>query len=90
MNLVARWLVRAGRRLRHARWLTLSAVLWLAVAGTALGQKKKKDEPAAAPTKSYVASYFIVMLALSGGLFAALRPSSRLDKVPEKIIDDEE
>ncbi len=89
MNTIERWAARCGRGLMHARWLTLALALWLAASGAAFGQRKKKEE-VAAPTKSYVGAYFIVMMALTGGLFAALRPTMRLDQVPQKIIDDDD
>ncbi len=88
MNAVERWVAKGSRLRIHARWLTLALALWLAASGTALAQRRKKEE-AVAPTKSYVASYVILMMAVTGGLFAALRPTIRLDKIPEKIKDDD-
>lgn len=89
MNALARWIAGASRWLVHARWLTLALALWLAASGTALAQGRKKKEEAA-PTKSYVGAYFIVMMGLGLGLFAALRPSARIEEVQKKIKDDDD
>ena len=51
---------------------------------------KKKVEVEAAPTKSYVVPYMIVLVMLGGGLMAVCRPSSRLDKMDDKHKKDEE
>ncbi|MEX0978790.1 MAG: hypothetical protein WDZ48_08070 [Pirellulales bacterium] len=56
----------------------------------AMAAKKKKDEPAA-PTKSYVMPYFIVMMLVGVGLMTVCRPGSRKDRLDEKAKkkDDE-
>jgi hypothetical protein len=91
MNVVERFLSSSGRWLRHARWLVLALAIWMSATSAAFAQKKKKAaEEEAAPTKSYVAAYFIVIMALTVGLMTVLRPSKRLDKVPEKKLDEDE
>ncbi len=79
-----------GRRARGARWFAMTLVMWLAVAGAAIAAPKKGAEAEAAPTKSYVASYMLVILALGAGMMAVVRPSMRSDKVASRRSDDEE
>lgn len=79
--------LRRGVR-RLAQLLTVVAALWLASPATAMAQGNKKDDEG--PTKSYVLSYVIVMMAVGGGLTAVLRASKRLDKPPPKHVDDDE
>jgi hypothetical protein len=79
----------AGNRFgRMARRITLVLALWLVVSGTAMAQGKKKEKEG--PTKSYVGSYFIVIVGLGAGLVAALRASKRLNEPPAKVVDDVE
>ncbi len=73
---------------RLTRWLMLLAALWLAASSTAMAQGNKKDE--GGPTKSYVLSYFIVMVGVGIGLAAVLRVSKRLEKPPQKHVDDDD
>jgi hypothetical protein len=83
--LVARW--------RHfVRWaglVLLPAILWLAPAAVAFA-KKAKTEVAPAETKSYVFSYFIVIVVVAMGMMSVCRPSGRLDKPDDKFKDKEE
>ncbi len=51
---------------------------------------KKKAEAEAAPTKSYVVPYMIVLVLLGGGLMAVCRPSGRHDKMDDMNKKDEE
>ena len=90
MSTIERRLAAGSRWLRMTRWLVLALAVWVGASSAVMAKGKKKEEPAAAPTKSYTASYFIVILALTGGLMAVLRPGTRLDKMPEKIINDTE
>jgi peptidoglycan/LPS O-acetylase OafA/YrhL len=78
-----------GRSMRVARWFTAVAVLWLALGSVAWAAPKKPEETAA-PTKSYVASYIIVILVFGAGMMAVLRPSTRADKIPDRRPDDDE
>jgi len=70
---------RVWHRTHHAYWLVLAGYLWLADSPLVLAAKKQK-EAAAAPTKSYVFPYIIVMAVVGVGLMAVLRPNSRLAK----------
>ncbi|MEX2113628.1 MAG: hypothetical protein WD845_10610 [Pirellulales bacterium] len=78
------------RRTRGARWFALTVVMWLVVAGAAMAAPKKAPEKEAAPTKSYVTSYLVVIIFLGAGLMAVLRPSTRSDTVSTRRHDDEE
>jgi len=69
--------------------LTLAILL---VPQSAVAAKKKKKEEAA-PTKSYVLPYMIVMAMIGVGLMTICRPSSRADKLEDtkmNKVDDEE
>lgn len=63
------------------------ACLLLLTPSTALAQKKKKTEEAA-PTKSYVASYFITMVMISVGLMTICRPGKRKDRPDEQKVEE--
>lgn len=71
--------LRIGHRLAIVALLIACLLLTSPVALAA----KKKDEPAA-PTKSYVMPYFIVMMLVGVGLMTVCRPGSRKDRVDEK------
>jgi hypothetical protein len=76
---------RTARVARGAYRAALLAVLILGMLCTgpvAMAAKKEKEE--AAPTKSYVLPYFIVMVLLGAGLMTVCRPGTRKDKVDEK------
>jgi hypothetical protein len=87
-NTLERRISAFRRLLRGARWLAVTLALWLSLSGLALAAPKKKEKEAA-PTKSYVASYFILIMVLGVGLMTVCRPGRRLDKPPEKIKDEE-
>jgi hypothetical protein len=73
-----------GFRLRRALRITVVAMLivCLALASPALAAKKKKEDEAA-PTKSYVVPYMIVLMLVSVGLMTVCRPGSRKNPVEE-------
>jgi uncharacterized membrane protein YdfJ with MMPL/SSD domain len=78
--------VRLGRFSAAFRTLVVAlavASLLVLTPSTALAQKKKKQEEAA-PTKSYVASYFITIMMVSVGLMTICRPGKRKDRPDEK------
>ncbi len=89
MNAVERWMAAGGRLARRSRWLTLVVILWLGTSSDALAQKKKQEKEAA-PTKSYVLPYMIVLAVVGVGVMTVCRPGRRLDKPHERIKDDEE
>lgn len=65
----------------------LLIVCLLAAPPAALAQKKKKEE--AEQEKSYVFSYFIVMVLVGVGLMTVCRPNSRQDAVDKKKTDED-
>jgi cytochrome c biogenesis factor len=87
---MTRILARLNESGRSLRWLALALTLWLSTAGAAWAAPKKQEEKAAAPTKSYVASYIIVIFALGLGMMAVIRPSTRTDKVAARSREDAE
>ncbi len=67
---------------RAAAWLLAGAML-LSSASPAWA-KHKKEEEAAAPTKSYVLPYAVVALGIALGLIVVCRPARRLDEPQHK------
>ena len=61
--------------------LASSPLLWAA---------KKKKEEVAAPIKSYVVPYMIVIAVVGMGIMTVIRPGTRKDGVPENKKDQEE
>jgi hypothetical protein len=59
-------------------------------AGDVAWAQKKKKEVEAAPTKSYVWPYAIVLAMLGIGLMTVCRPTSRLDKPDDKVKEEEQ
>jgi hypothetical protein len=89
---VVRSLVRAAnfvlnRSRTLCQWAALAAI-WLAASPLAYAAKKKVEE-VAAPEKSYVMPYMIVLMVMGLGLMTICRPSSRADKVDDKYKKDE-
>jgi hypothetical protein len=81
--------------MNRTRWFkkTLSLILAASLVATSPSlafAAPKKKEVEAAPTKSYTVPYMIVLAMLGIGLMTVCRPSSRHDKPPEKIKEDEE
>jgi hypothetical protein len=70
-------------RVRRAARIVVVAFLitCVALATPAFAAKKKKEE--AAPTKSYVMPYMIVLMLVSVGLMTVCRPGSRKNPVEE-------
>lgn len=52
--------------------------------------KPKKQEAAAAPTKSYVVPYMVVLAMIGVGLMTVCRPASRLEKPDDRVQKDDE
>lgn len=75
---------------RAATCLALAAAVWVAVADLASAAPKKKEEPAAAPTKSYTVPYMLVLALLGMGLMTVCRPTSRLEKLDDKLSKKDE
>ena len=82
-------LIARGRHVayRVAPWV-LTIYFWCLTSPLVLAAKKKKDE-AAAPTKSYVVPYMIVIAIVSIGLMTVFRPSRRQDKPPDSKVKEE-
>lgn len=81
-----------GGGMRLARnWAPLASAIYFELASSPLvwAAKKKKDE-VAAPTKSYVLPYMIVIAVMALGLMTALRPGKRADSPEDKRTDKEE
>jgi uncharacterized membrane protein YadS len=76
-------------RLAHRVAIVAVLIVCLLFTAPAMAAKKKKGEPAA-PTKSYVMPYFIVMMLLGVGLMTVCRPGSRKDRADEKKKNEED
>lgn len=82
---------RAFQISRYAYRLAIAVVLIVCLVftpSTAMAQPKKKKEEAA-PTKSYVLPYFIVMMLVGVGLMTVCRPGYRKDRPPDKKHDED-
>jgi predicted PurR-regulated permease PerM len=66
------------------RFLPLAMAIYIAIASSPLvWAAKKKKEEAAAPTKSYVIPYMIVIAIMALGMMTVARPGRRLDKASD-------
>ena len=73
--------------------LALASVVWITAVDVASAAPKKKEEPAAAPTKSYTVPYMLVLMLVGVGIMTVCRPTGRLEKVDDKLkkkSDEEE
>lgn len=70
---------------RIATCITLIGAIWFSGADAALGAPKKKQDAPAEPTKSYTVPYALVLALLGIGLMTVCRPTSRLEKVDDKL-----
>jgi uncharacterized membrane protein len=83
-----RYQTARAARFAHRVAVVVLLVVCLLFTSPALAAKKKKEE-VAAPTKSYVLPYIIVLMLVSVGLMTVCRPGRRLDRVDEKKKSDE-
>jgi len=89
MNRVQNIVARCQIFVQQVAWVVLAGYIWLEASPLAFAKKQKVEE-VAAPTKSYVMPYMIVLMLIGLGLMTILRPASRLDKPDEKKKDSGE
>ncbi len=88
MHTIRRLAVRLTKLAHHA--LAIAVVMLVLLNSSPAWAKKKGAEAEAAPTKSYVVPYLIVIMLVAVGLMTACRPAKRGDKVEDRHEKDNE